>query len=132
MVTTMFINNDDTDDDDGIIDLGDVTSVSLCIPHADPNSQTLATITDDLNGNVAVGEMAIPAKYDAPNRTLISFMNADGDCVHVELTPQMLTAVMQLLERERQHETDDDHGAVATAVPVGRTIPIWMRQPSLN
>ena len=131
----MFLNNDDADDD-AIIDLGDVTSVSLCIPHADPNSQTLATITDDLHGNVSVsvGDMTIPAKHNAPNRTLISFMNAGGDCVHVELTPQMLTAMAQLIEREHQREADEDHGAVATIeiMPRPRTIPIWEHAISRN
>ena len=126
----MISNNEDG----SIIDIGIVTSVSLSIPQLDPNKQTLATITDDLQGNVSVGDMTIPAKHNAPNRTLISFMNAGGDCVHVELTPQMLTAMAQLIEREHLREADEDHGAVATVeiMPRPRTIPIWEHAISRN
>jgi len=77
-----------------VIDLGVCTSVSLSLPHTDSLMQTLATVDD----SGAVGLLTIPAKSDAPPYVLFSFINAESECVHVELTQDTVLGLTKLLK----------------------------------
>ncbi len=87
----------DHEEQDGI-QLGLVSSICLTAPHhCDVTTQVMSAIDDDGEAECRIGSIEIPSRPDAMSETMISFMNADGRTVHVELSPAACKALADVL-----------------------------------